>query len=247
MHTNLAGRAGRWSAAHWKTRSVRLDRVRRGRRRRRRRRRRASEMKSWAISNGHSRRAEQILDQATSRSPRARACSSSRARSTRRRPGVRSRGRERRPDARGSAGRRRTSSRRSTIRTPASISRDRHSALVQFDVKGKAEDAKDKIAPILAAVDERPGGQPELDHRGVRPGLRRPPARPALRSRHAPGRGHVAAADARDPRRRVRRARRGRPARAARVLGGARRDRAQRARRATSSRPTSRRSARSSS
>ena len=33
------------------------------------------------------------------------------------------------------------------------ISRDRHSVLVQFDVKGKADQAKDKIAPILAAID----------------------------------------------------------------------------------------------
>jgi uncharacterized membrane protein YdfJ with MMPL/SSD domain len=32
------------------------------------------------------------------------------------------------------------------------ISDDRHSALVQFDVKGKADDADGKIAPILAAV-----------------------------------------------------------------------------------------------
>ena len=52
------------------------------------------------------------------------------------------------------------------------ISRDRHSALVQFDVKGKAEDAKDKIAPILAAVDGAQAGEPERDHRGVRPGAR---------------------------------------------------------------------------
>ena len=32
------------------------------------------------------------------------------------------------------------------------LSRDHHSALVQFDVKGKADDAKKKIAPILAAI-----------------------------------------------------------------------------------------------
>src|SRR6185436_18583742 len=40
------------------------------------------------------------------------------------------------------------------------ISRDRHSALVQFDVKGKAEDAKDRIAPILAAIDGAQSGNP---------------------------------------------------------------------------------------
>ena len=42
------------------------------------------------------------------------------------------------------------------------VSRDRHSALVQFDVKGKAEDAKDKIAPILAAIDDVQAGNPSL-------------------------------------------------------------------------------------
>src|SRR5262249_36635993 len=40
------------------------------------------------------------------------------------------------------------------------ISRDRHSALVQFDVNGKAEDAKNKIAPILAAIDGAQSGNP---------------------------------------------------------------------------------------
>ena len=38
------------------------------------------------------------------------------------------------------------------------ISRDRHSVLVQFDVRGPADKAKDKIAPIMAAVPApRPG------------------------------------------------------------------------------------------
>ena len=57
---NLAGRAGRWSAAHWKTAAlgwiafavlavVAGSAVG------------AKQMKSWAISNGESRRAEQIL------------------------------------------------------------------------------------------------------------------------------------------------------------------------------------------
>ena len=42
------------------------------------------------------------------------------------------------------------------------VSRDRHSALVQFDVKGDAEDAKDKIAPILAAIDGAQAGNPSV-------------------------------------------------------------------------------------
>jgi RND superfamily putative drug exporter len=42
------------------------------------------------------------------------------------------------------------------------ISRDRHSALVQFDVKGKADEAKDKIAPILKAIDGVQAGNPTV-------------------------------------------------------------------------------------
>src|SRR5580765_8080888 len=34
------------------------------------------------------------------------------------------------------------------------ISKDHHSVLVQFDVKGKADDAHAKIAPVLTAIDE---------------------------------------------------------------------------------------------
>ena len=62
MRTNLAGRAGRWSAAHWKLAALGwvlfavaavLVGSAVG----------AKEMKPWAIANGDSRRAEQILDQ----------------------------------------------------------------------------------------------------------------------------------------------------------------------------------------
>jgi uncharacterized membrane protein YdfJ with MMPL/SSD domain len=42
------------------------------------------------------------------------------------------------------------------------VSKDRHSALVQFDVKGKADDAADKIAPVLAAVAKAQQGNPSL-------------------------------------------------------------------------------------
>src|SRR5436190_23645316 len=66
--TNLAGRAGRWSATHWKTAAfswigfavlavVVGNAVG------------ANQMKSWAIANGESRHAEQILDQARFKIP----------------------------------------------------------------------------------------------------------------------------------------------------------------------------------
>jgi uncharacterized membrane protein YdfJ with MMPL/SSD domain len=42
------------------------------------------------------------------------------------------------------------------------VSADRHSALVQFDIKGKAEDAKNRIAPILRAIDDAQAGNPSL-------------------------------------------------------------------------------------
>jgi uncharacterized membrane protein YdfJ with MMPL/SSD domain len=49
------------------------------------------------------------------------------------------------------------------IRRPASqISRDRRSALVQFDVKGKQDDAKRKIAPIIRAVAHAQKVNPEF-------------------------------------------------------------------------------------
>jgi putative drug exporter of the RND superfamily len=60
---NFAGRAGRWSAAHWKTAAfgwiafavlaVALGRFVG-----------TNQMESWAVANGESRRAAQILDQA---------------------------------------------------------------------------------------------------------------------------------------------------------------------------------------
>ena len=66
--TNLAGRAGRWSAAHWKTAAfgwiafavlaVAVGSAVG-----------AKQMKSWAIANGESRRAEQILDRANFKIP----------------------------------------------------------------------------------------------------------------------------------------------------------------------------------
>jgi uncharacterized membrane protein YdfJ with MMPL/SSD domain len=42
------------------------------------------------------------------------------------------------------------------------ISSDGHSALVQFDIRGKSEDAKDKVEPILAAVADAQDASPEF-------------------------------------------------------------------------------------
>jgi uncharacterized membrane protein YdfJ with MMPL/SSD domain len=42
---------------------------------------------------------------------------------------------------------------RNPLETPATqVSRDDHSALVQFDIRGKREDAKDKVQPIMDAI-----------------------------------------------------------------------------------------------
>src|SRR4051812_41257104 len=40
------------------------------------------------------------------------------------------------------------------------VSDDGHSVLVQFDIKGKADDAADKIAPILKSIDGAQSGHP---------------------------------------------------------------------------------------
>src|SRR5437764_12488382 len=66
--TNLAGRAGRWSAAHWKAAAFGwiafavLAVVVGGAVG-------AKQMKPWAIANGDSRRAEQLFDQGNFRTP----------------------------------------------------------------------------------------------------------------------------------------------------------------------------------
>ncbi len=155
---NLAGRAGRWSAAHWKRAAfgwiafavfaiVVGGAVG------------AREMKAWAIANGESRRAEQILDRghfnlparesvlvqsqtATVDQPAFAAAVGNVVLSLSQQPNV--------------------THLVSPIDHPRAglVSRDRHSALVQFDVKGKAENAKDRIAPILAAVDESQAANP---------------------------------------------------------------------------------------
>ncbi len=42
------------------------------------------------------------------------------------------------------------------------VSHDRHSALVEFDIKGKADSADERVAPILAAVDGAQAGNPSV-------------------------------------------------------------------------------------
>jgi len=159
-NTNLAGRAGRWSAAHWKraafgwllfaAAAVALGSVVG-----------AKQMKDWAVANGDSRRAEQILDQANFNLPARESVL------------VQSRTEVVTDPAFVSAvaGVVQTLSMQSKVKNIVSpinepnaglISRDRHSALVQFDVKGKAAEAKDKIAPILKSIEGVQAGNPSV-------------------------------------------------------------------------------------
>ena len=226
--TNLAGRAGRWSAAHWKTAAFGWIAFAVARRRRRRRRRReADEALGDRERRVAPRRADPRPGRTSSIPARESVLVQSRTGDGRRAGVRRRRWRSVVADALAAAERRRTSSRRSTSRTPGSSRADRHSALVQFDVKGKAEDAKDKIAPILAAVDGVQAGNPSViieefgqasaDHQ-LDQRFERDMGRAELTSLPLT----IAIL-----RRRVRRARRGGAAGAARVLGRARRHRAQ--------------------
>ncbi len=149
--TNLALRAARWSAAHWKTAAfgwiafavlaVVAGSVIGPR-----------QMASWAISNGDSRRAEQILADADFRAPARESVLIQSRRLTTADPAftaviatVAAR-LSAQPDVVGVA---------TPLDQPRSglVSRDRHSALVQFDIRGKAEHAKNKVAPILTVVE----------------------------------------------------------------------------------------------
>ena len=155
---NLAGRAGRWSTRHWKTAAfgwlaIAVGCVVVGGAVG------SKQMKPWAIANGDSRRAEQILDQAKFSVPaqesvlvQSRTATVDEAAFTSAIAGVVQ-----------------TLSELSNVERITSpvnypnaglISRDRHSALVEFSIKGKADDAKDKIAPILAAVRTVQAGYP---------------------------------------------------------------------------------------
>jgi len=161
MTTNLAGRAGRWSAAHWKLAAFGwilfavlafvVGNTVVG----------ASQMKDWAIANGDSRRAEQILDQGNFNLPARESVLVQSSTSTVDAPVFWSavalvlQTLSDQPNVTNIV---------SPINQPGAglVSRDRHSALVQFDVKGDADKAKDKIAPILAAIDGAQSANPSL-------------------------------------------------------------------------------------
>ena len=160
METNLAGRAGRWSAENWKTAAfgwiafALLAVVLGGAVG-------AKQMKAWAISNGESRRAEQILDSANFKIRARESVLIQSQTATVDRPAF----------AAAVAGLVQTLSGQPNVRDIISpidhpnaglVSSNRHSALVQFDVAGKAEKAKDKMAPILAAVDRAQAGYPSV-------------------------------------------------------------------------------------
>jgi uncharacterized membrane protein YdfJ with MMPL/SSD domain len=157
---NFAGRAGRWSAAHWKTAAfgwiaLALLAIAVGRLVG------TNQMKSWAVANGESRRAAQILDQANF--------------DLRARESVLVQSRTATIDEQvfssAVGGVVQTLSLEPNVTNVVSpinrpnaglVSADRRSALVQFDVKGDAEKAKDKIAPILKAIDGVQAGNPSL-------------------------------------------------------------------------------------
>jgi RND superfamily putative drug exporter len=157
---NLAGRAGRWSASHWKTAAFGwiafavLAVVVGGAVG-------AKQMKPWAVSNGESRRAEQMLDRGNFDIPARESVLIQSANTTVDDPAFAA-------AVRAVLQRLAVQWDVTTIVSPLEesgaglISRDRHSALVQFDVKGKAEDAADRIEPILTAI-----GDVQARHPGV--------------------------------------------------------------------------------
>jgi RND superfamily putative drug exporter len=158
--TNLAGRAGRWSAAHWKTAAfgwiafavlaVILGNLVGPR-----------EMKDWQIANGESRRAAQILDSAGFKIPARESVL------------IQSRTTTIKDDTFSATVaslvqtlslQKNVTNIVSPINHPTSglVSVDGHSALVQFDVRGDAENADSKIAPIMKAVDQAQAGNPSV-------------------------------------------------------------------------------------
>jgi RND superfamily putative drug exporter len=158
--TNLAGRAGRWSAAHWKAATLGWFAFAAvalvlgnafG----------AVELKDSATANGESARAEKILEDAGFKTPATESVL------------VQSKTSTIDDDAFNAtvaslvqtlSGQREVTNILSPIEDPNAglVSADRHSALIQFDVKGKADDAQDKIEPILAAVDQVQAGNPSV-------------------------------------------------------------------------------------
>jgi uncharacterized membrane protein YdfJ with MMPL/SSD domain len=157
---NLAGRAGRWSATHWKSAAFGwlalavLAMVAGGAVG-------ANQLKPWAYTNGDSRRAEQILDRGNFNLPARESVLVQSRTATVDDPAF----------AAAVAGVVMTLSHEANVTNIVSpiehpdaglVSRDRHSALVQFDVEGKADKAKDKIGPIITAIDGVQTGYPNV-------------------------------------------------------------------------------------
>ncbi len=157
---NLAGRAGRWSAAHWKAATfgwfaLAIAAVLIGN---------AAgvvELNDSDTANGETARAERMLEQAGFKTPATESVLIQSRTSTV-------------DDAAFSAavagvvqtlsGVDAVENIISPIGNPNAglVSADRHSALVQFDVKGDADDAADKIEPMLAAVKQAQAGNPSI-------------------------------------------------------------------------------------
>jgi RND superfamily putative drug exporter len=157
---NLAGRAGRWSSSHWRLAAfgwlaiaiaaVLVGGAVGGK-----------QLKSWQFANGDSRRAEQILAQAHFDVPaRESVLVQSRTMSVDDqtfRAAVASL-------IQTLAGVKDVENIVSAFDHPQAglVSSDRHSTLVQFDIKGNAEDAPNKVGPILAQVERAHAGNPSL-------------------------------------------------------------------------------------
>src|SRR5579884_3459985 len=160
MRTNLAGRIGRWSAAHWKRAAfgwLALALI-------------AAlaggaipvkKLKDSDIANGEAARAQRILEQGRFDVPATESVLVQSQGVTVDQPAFNA----------AVAGVVQTLSLQpnvtnivSPIENPNAglVSRDRHSALVEFDIKGKADKAGDEVAPILAAVDAVQAGNPSV-------------------------------------------------------------------------------------
>jgi uncharacterized membrane protein YdfJ with MMPL/SSD domain len=158
MRTNLAGRVGRWSAAHWKRAAfgwLALAMI-------------AAlfsgaipvkELKDSDVANGEAARAQQILEQGGFNVPATESVLVQSKTATIDEPAFNGavanvvQALSLQPNVTNVV---------SPIENPGAglVSRDRHSALVEFDIKDKADSADDRVAPILAAIDGVQAGNP---------------------------------------------------------------------------------------
>ncbi len=158
--TNLAGRAGRWSAAHWKTATfgwiaagmilVVLGSVVG-----------TQKLTDAEYASGQAARAQNILEHAGFNTPATESVLVQSRSETYGDPVFSAAVAQ---VAQTLAGVPEVTNLISPIEEPRAgqVSRDGHSVLVQFDIKGKAADAKDKVAPILAAIAKVQATQPHL-------------------------------------------------------------------------------------